>query len=200
MAVLGTSYLFIYKLMNVLGRANDKIESMAVTDLLTGLPNHRSLMENLDHEFKRCNRYGSILSVLMMDIDNFKLVNDTYGHLAGDRVLAAIGAILKSSVRSSDVTGRYGGEEFCAVLIETDGENAFLIAEKVRKAVENTHFDIGDGQPIRITLSIGIATYNAHAMHIAKAEELLNLSDKALYKSKEAGRNRTTAYSDTVFA
>lgn len=194
-AVLGFSYVFIYKLMKVLRNAHDEIEFMAVTDLLTGLPNRRSLMENLEHEFRRCNRYGSRMSVLMMDIDNFKLVNDTYGHAAGDKVLAAVGGILRSSVRSSDVNGRYGGEEFCSVLIETDVEESFQVAEKIRKTIENTFIDIGSGQMIQITLSIGIANYMApDMMHITKAEELLNFADKALYKAKEEGRNKTVEY------
>lgn len=194
-AVLGFSYVFIYKLMKVLRNAHDEIEFMAVTDLLTGLPNRRSLMENLEHEFRRCNRYGSRMSVLMMDIDNFKLVNDTYGHAAGDKVLAAVGGILRSSVRSSDVNGRYGGEEFCSVLIETDVEESFRVAEKIRKTIENTFIDIGSGQMIQITLSIGIANYMApDMMHITKAEELLNFADKALYKAKEEGRNKTVEY------
>jgi diguanylate cyclase (GGDEF)-like protein len=159
----------------------------AVTDELTGLANYRRLQERLDNEIARADRYGQHLSLLMMDADDFKGYNDAFGHIAGDHALAAMGNVLASSVRDVDLAARYGGEEFAVVLPDTDAAGAYVVAEKLREAVESHAFGDQDGVPSRLTVSIGLATYPTHA---ANKELLLREADDALYRAKNGGKNR----------
>lgn len=169
---------------------------LSITDELTGLFNYRYLQQRLDDEIERARRYNRSLSMLMLDADNFKKFNDTYGHIAGDLALAEIGAVLRTAVREIDVVCRYGGEEFSVVLPETDAEGAFVVAEKVREGVASHSFADGDGnRGVHVTMSIGLATYPSSA---ADREELLRQADDALYQAKHLGRDRVRAPRSTI--
>lgn len=167
------------------------LQDEATRDALTGLENRRSLEKSLQEELHRAHRYQRPMGVLMLDIDHFKYVNDTYGHPAGDVVLQLLAGILRETVRPFDRVFRYGGEEFVIISPETTGNSALLIAERVREAVANKTFPLPGHRNIHITVSIGVATYPA----IPNNEQgLLTEADKALYKAKESGRNRVCLY------
>jgi len=165
----------------------DKLERLSITDGLTGLFNHRHFHEVLIDELSRAKRSGAKLSLLLFDIDHFKKFNDTYGHKVGDRVLQTIGKVIESSKRQHDISARYGGEEFAVILPDTDTEGAQSIAERIRKNVEDTTINLS-GQILHITISIGVAVWD----HKLDEHLFIELADKALYKSKEGGRNRVT--------
>ena len=166
----------------------EKMREIAVKDSLTGLFNHRYFQELLEREIYRAERYARPLSLLMIDIDHFKKVNDTYGHPKGDMVLQEIGELLRKSIRGSDTAARYGGEEFAIVLPETEMNGAMALAERVRKTVEKLEVKIYE-HTITVTISIGLTTYNPATAKKSKAE-IIEAADRALYNSKEAGRNR----------
>jgi len=170
-----------------------EIEKLATTDGLTGLFNHRVFQEKLSEELKRLSRYSEPTSLLLTDIDFFKKVNDTYGHPVGDFVLKEVSKIIRETIRDVDVAARYGGEEFAAILPLTDGEGAKNIAERLRKAVMSQSFDISHIGPIKITLSIGVATTSSDCK---TKEELIEKADRALYHAKHNGRNRSALWSE----
>lgn len=175
-------------LQDELREKNAQLESLSVTDVLTGLANRRRLMARLDEEVERARRYKTPLSVVMIDIDHFKLVNDTYGHAMGDEVLRNIGAMLKASVRATDLAARYGGEELTLVLPHTDIPAALQVAESLRmKFSEIEHGQ--HGVTLRKTASMGLAARDGQG-DMPDAEELLRMADKALYRAKQGGRNR----------
>lgn len=155
-------------------------------DQLTGLLTKESLYLAFERELQRCLRYGLPMSVLMMDLDRFKSVNDGHGHLLGSHVLAEVGRIIRHEIRSADVSARYGGEEFLSYLAETDTHGAGLAAERVRSAIE-AHAFVLDDVSIHVTISIGIASAPGHGRSI---KELVAEADRALYRAKESGRNR----------
>lgn len=163
-------------------------QHLAITDELTGLYNYRQLMTRLDQEVGRALRYGHSLSLLMIDLDDFKRFNDTFGHRAGDIALADVAEVLRGCVREIDLVARYGGEEFAVLLPESEETGAATVAEKIRAAVAARRF--ADSEGIRcceLTASIGLATLPAHA---ADKESLLKTSDDALYNAKNGGKNR----------
>lgn len=162
-------------------------KEMLFIDDISGLFNHRYLDIALDREMKRVERYASHLAVLFIDVDGFKSVNDTYGHLVGSRVLAEFGALLKKSVRDVDVVIRYGGDEYTAILVETPAELAQVVSERIRQQVEAHHFLVDEGHDIRLTCSIGYACCPEDA---ARKEDLIEMADKAMYAGKAAGKNR----------
>lgn len=168
--------------------ANEKLRDLASKDGLTGLYNHRFFQEALDKEISRSVRYEKALTLILLDIDHFKKVNDQYGHPAGDIVLKFISAIMQKAVRESDLVVRYGGEEFAIILPETDLKGGAILAERLRREVEATEMP-ADGQTIKVTISIGVTTYNLSAGSSGKAA-LINAADKGLYHSKENGRNK----------
>lgn len=171
-------------------------KKLAITDELTGLYNYRYMLQRLDDEIERARRYGRSVSMLMLDADEFKLYNDTHGHIAGDTALMELGAVLHGSVRDIDVVCRYGGEEFAILLPETDAEGAFVAAEKVRDAVAAHAFPAADGaRTEQLTVSIGLSTFPRRA---SDREELLRQADDALYVAKRSGRNRVNAATDTA--
>jgi diguanylate cyclase (GGDEF)-like protein len=155
-------------------------------DELTGLYNYRYLDVVLDRELKRSERYASTLSVLFLDIDNFKMVNDMFGHLIGSRVLKEAGAVLKKSVRDVDAVIRYGGDEYTIVLVETGIEGAAIVAERIRHTIEAHTFASADGLAIKLTVSLGYASSPDDAN---SKSELLELADQAMYRGKEHGKN-----------
>jgi len=169
-----------------------KLERMAVLDGLTGLYNHRYFQEQLERELARAERAGSSLALVIMDIDHFKQVNDTYGHPTGDVVLKHISAIVKGAIRNIDLAARYGGEEFAIVLPEADMSGAAGFAERLRREVEakTAHTDFG---ALGVTVSLGVSAYPEFGR---KRSELIDFADKALYHAKRLGRNRVVSAKD----
>jgi two-component system, cell cycle response regulator len=166
---------------------NERLEALAHVDPLTQLLNRRALIVKLVAELERVRRYNAPLSVLMIDVDHFKLVNDTHGHLAGDQVLEAIGTLLSRAARTVDTVARYGGEEFAIVLPETGEQGAVAFAERLRTKIETNPFAIGRGQDLHLTISVGVTTFPGAAGNTA--EDLLDSADQALYRAKQDGRN-----------
>ena len=164
---------------------------LAIIDGLTGLYNRRFFQQTLEREFARSKRHKTCLSLAMFDIDHFKRVNDMYGHQFGDKVLAEISKIIKSSLRKTDYIARYGGEEIILILPETTTAQAHIPIERIREKIESRDFMNGN-DAVKITISCGISEVEAD---VNNQEELLARTDKALYESKRAGRNKTTIYS-----
>jgi diguanylate cyclase (GGDEF)-like protein/PAS domain S-box-containing protein len=164
-----------------------ELNELATRDGLTGLYNHRMFYTLLNEEIQRAGRYDRPLSLLMIDIDFFKRVNDTHGHQAGDAILKGLSALLERQARAIDRVCRYGGEEIAVILLETDADSAPHIAERLRQSVEREPFEIGAGRHLHITISIGVATFPAQADTPAA---LVSASDRALYLAKEGGRNQ----------
>lgn len=170
-----------------------KIEKLAITDGLTKVYNHRYFYTRAEEELERSRRYGKVFSLIMLDLDYFKNFNDRFGHKAGDLALGAVAQILQASTRNIDVVCRYGGEEFTVILPETDSDSAGTVAERIRSAVENHYITVAPGQsPVNVTVSIGIATYPRDAGNL---DELIEYADRALYYSKEHGKNLITLWS-----
>jgi diguanylate cyclase (GGDEF)-like protein len=163
-----------------------KFRILASTDELTGLFNRRRFFEELDREISRCQRYGSNLALLIIDADDFKHINDAYGHQAGDEVLRSLGKLLGNSFRRTDIVARYGGEEFAILLPETDLREAVEVADRFRQEVQ-AGVCIARGVPIPVTISAGVAVVTPET---ASAETLIRAADAALYRAKAAGRNR----------
>ncbi|HEY5997248.1 MAG TPA: GGDEF domain-containing protein, partial [Candidatus Deferrimicrobiaceae bacterium] len=161
-------------------------QNLIYIDDLTKLYNNRYLNVVLDRELKRSERYRNFFSVLFMDLDFFKRINDSHGHLVGSRVLIEVGSVLRSCVRESDTVVRYGGDEFVVVLVETNADEAFLVAERMRKLIENKWFGQENGLNLHLTISIGIAAFPEHA---STKQHLLNMADQAMYRGKESTRN-----------
>ncbi len=168
--------------------ANHQLQKMASTDTLTLLYNRRHFEQVIKREVDRRNRYGLPLSVVMIDIDFFKSINDTYGHEAGDKALIKVAAVITESARTADIIARFGGEEFVAVLPQTEAESATVFAERTRAALEQEKFVI-DGKEINLTMSLGVAGISA-AGGITDPETMMKAADKALYDAKNSGRNR----------
>jgi two-component system cell cycle response regulator len=167
---------------------NARLEALAQTDALTQLLNRRALVERVTAELDRAQRYGSMVGLLMVDLDHFKEVNDTYGHLFGDEVLRTVARVLAAEARSSDVAARYGGEEFVIVLPETGLQGSQILAERVREEIARLRFQAPDGTTFSMTASIGLACYPAQGIN--DVDSLLARADEALYRAKAAGRNR----------
>lgn len=167
---------------------NVRLEVLAHTDPLTQLLNRRALTLRLVSEMDRVRRYDSMLSLLMVDLDYFKFVNDTYGHLAGDEVLHEVAALLQRCTRTVDFVARYGGEEFVVVLPETTSTGAMAFAERVRERIERHSFLGTDRGGAKLTTSIGVATFPSPG--VDTVETLFAKADEALYRAKEQGRNR----------
>lgn len=170
-----------------LKRSNRLLLNLSSTDSLTRLFNRRTLMKTLNKEFQRHSRSNDTLSLLMLDIDFFKKINDTYGHLNGDTVLVTLAKLLKEYLRPYDVATRFGGEEFALVLPNTTLNEAHEVAERLRIAVEKLAFN-GELRSLKITTSIGVSCYPSR--NVDNIDQLLKVADQALYLAKEGGRNR----------
>lgn len=166
-----------------------KLEKLAITDGLTKLYNLRHFYNQLEIEIDRCNRYGHSLALLLLDIDHFKVYNDTYGHLEGDKVLVRLGQIINSCLRTMDSAYRYGGEEFTIILPETSGGEANNVATRLKTSVELECFLPEPGKIYTITISIGVTEYD----NDEEVPEFILRADKAMYKSKATGRNKISS-------
>lgn len=167
-----------------------EVERSAITDGLTGAHTRRYLMERLEEELARSKARQMSLSLLMVDVDHFKSFNDKYGHLVGDQILRSISLLIQENTREIDYIGRYGGEEFCVVLPDTDSEGGLFVAERIRKSIEEADIHAYDAK-LKVTVSIGIASVPKDAEN---ALELIDKSDWALYRSKKRGRNCITSF------
>jgi len=170
----------------------EEIERLAVTDGLTGLFNHRHFQETLAQEFNRLERFSEPISLLIIDIDHFKKINDSYGHPVGDAVLKKVSGIIRKTIRNIDIPARYGGEEFAVILLGTDTNGALKMAERLRKSIADAKFS-SEQNAFNVTVSIGIST---NAREMRKKEDLVEQADKALYNAKRTGRNRSVKWEE----
>lgn len=166
---------------------NRRLEALATTDPLTRVLNRRALLDRLSAEVDRARRFKSTLTLLLIDVDYFKLVNDTAGHLAGDDVLRQLAGLLEEGVRRVDIVARYGGEEFVLILPETSLEGGLVFAERLRDRVAAQTFNVGAEHPLHLTVSIGVATFPS--ARVESTEDLFARGDEALYRAKSGGRN-----------
>ncbi len=181
--VLAIEYALLY----------ERTRQMAITDRLTGLYNFGYFLERLKEERVRADRYHRLLSLVIFDLDHFKIYNDANGHPAGNEVLKKVAQILEDEAREVDVVARYGGEEFVLILPETSRKRASELAERIRSRIETTPFDHMESQPLgRVTLSAGVATFPVDA---SNEESLIKTADESLYSAKSKGRNRVESYS-----
>lgn len=174
-----------------------KLSEITTTDDLTGLKNAGFFWEYFNREVSKFNRIKKPLSIIIFDVDDFKNINDTFGHLAGDRVLQNVADILRGNIRQYDLVARYGGEEFVIILVDTDEQEAYEMEEKLRHAVESQKF-MEEKKPFYLSVSAGVATLNENTpedMHRAIA--IFEWADQALYRAKESGKGRTVAANDT---
>ena len=187
--VVGESLLKFISQTSIEGHYHEEIYQLATYDALTDLHNRRHFMAVLDKEIARALRHGRELALCIIDVDLFKPVNDTFGHIAGDEVLRRIGAVVRQHVRSDDIAARIGGEEFAVLLPEGSADDAVAFAERLREAIAATLFAPG-GTPRQITVSVGVAPLRAPD---TSRSQLLAAADAALYRAKHEGRNRVHA-------
>lgn len=183
-------HLKLVRAQNELIEKNRELERLSTTDPLTGLRNRRYLDEVLAAELSRSLRYGTPLSIVLADVDDFKQINDQYGHPAGDEVLRRLGRTIGESLRISDCGGRWGGEEFLVILSNNPVDGALVFAERWRCAVEAMRIELSDGQSVGVTISAGVA---ARKGSVETVEALIAQADAALYAAKSAGRNQVVA-------
>lgn len=172
----------------------DKLQSMAATDVLTGLTNRRQFNARLSQEISRARRHETPLTLVLFDLDNFKKINDVYGHPVGDRILKEISQLIQKNIRESDLSARYGGEEFALILPETREAEAYDLLERIRMIVAQTVFCLPEN-PLTITISIGLAQLELRKQ---TAFELVELADKALYEAKRLGKNQVVRGSNLL--
>jgi diguanylate cyclase (GGDEF)-like protein len=176
-----------------------RLRHQGLTDTLTAINNRRFFDQRLQEEVDSARRYGQPLSCMLLDVDYFKRVNDTYGHQTGDLVLREVASLIRAQLRGSDVLSRYGGEEFAALLSKANRETAAEAAERIRRQVAEHAFRLPDGRSFNVTISIGISTYTPSSNSPPRrleGEELVGLADRCLYQAKEGGRNRVVAAGD----
>jgi diguanylate cyclase (GGDEF)-like protein/PAS domain S-box-containing protein len=176
-----------------LEEAFEREQQLARIDTLTGINNRRYLFELAEHQFNIAIRYGSPLSVLMFDVDDFKMINDNFGHAIGDRTLQHLAQVVRAQLRSVDVIGRYGGDEFIILLPQTSTEEALILGERIHASVNAAHVETNKG-PLTFTISLGIAQTTHHPTQPDSMEGLLLRADQALYAAKQAGRNCTVIF------
>ena len=170
-------------------RLHDIVQRQAITDDLTGLVNRRRFIEALDAEIERARRFGAALTIVLADLDNFKQVNDEFGHHGGDVVLRAFADLIRSHVRDVDVSGRIGGEEFAILLPDTDAAGAARVAERMRTSLNEVAIPLSEGSAIHVASSFGVA----ELARDQSGDDLLRAADAALYRAKDEGKNRVVA-------
>ena len=180
----------LHKFADELAASNQRLQQLALTDVLTGLPNRRFANEHLERQWALAERSDRPLSCMMVDIDRFKQINDTYGHKMGDDALKQVAHVLRGSTRAEDVVCRFGGEEFLLICPDIPAEQAYQYAERLRQNVAAIRVRGDDGQAFHLTISIGMASKKPALLN---TEMLLQLADKRLYAAKKGGRNRTVA-------
>jgi len=186
---LGIATMAFNQMIEQLKHNREELELLTITDSLTGLKNRKKIIETIDDHIERYRRFGLPFSLLMIDVDFFKKINDKYGHLAGDTVLARLGKLFNELIRSIDMAARYGGEEFLILLEGAETSEAVLTAERIRNVIESIETDY-NGQKIRFTISLGVAQISSPEQNV---DDLVGLADEAMYKAKKTGRNRTVA-------
>jgi len=198
--------LRIKQLQERLHEVQRKLEEQSITDSLTGLKNRRFFDERLHEEFRRAQRYGDYLSLIMLDLDHFKKVNDRFGHPSGDAVLREASSLIRASIRDPDICARYGGEEFAVILPKTHMSGALAVAERIWRELDAKEYVIPPNGPVvdaaatrtvRVTASLGIAFYPSK--DITTGELLLRFADQALYQAKRAGRNTICLYQAAAY-
>ncbi len=179
------SQLKMRSLQDELHAAYEQVKTLSITDELTGLANRRHLLENLSKELERARRYRGMVAFVLLDLDHFKAVNDTHGHLVGDEVLRGVGKVLMAGLRKNDLAGRYGGEELAALLLEAAPDGALIVVERLRAAIAEVSF-ASSGGSFNVTASFGVTLSRGDET----AAEVIKRADDALYRAKEGGRNR----------
>jgi diguanylate cyclase (GGDEF)-like protein len=183
---------YLVQILQAEGRWHRKLagtQSLLYIDDLTGLFNHRYLEICLENELRRADRFQNNFCMMFIDLDSFKPVNDTHGHISGSSVLRQVADVIKDAVREVDIPIRYGGDEFVVLLLGASSSKGLLAAERVRRAIERTPFKVEGGGVAHVTASIGIASYPEHGR---TKDSLLKIADESMYKSKNAGKNRVT--------
>jgi diguanylate cyclase (GGDEF)-like protein len=178
---------------------HERLKRVGLTDFLTGINNRRFFDQRLSEEIMRAQRKGSVLGCLLLDIDNFKHVNDTYGHRAGDQVLKEISFLTKQQLRGTDVFARFGGEEFSVLLIDSNDAVTLEIAERIRSAIAELTITLDDGQKLQVTVSIGVSLYTGGEKvsgSFEASEIVVDQADQALYKAKNSGKNCVVCFGD----
>jgi diguanylate cyclase (GGDEF)-like protein len=175
--------------------SHKKVKELSLRDGLTGIYNHRHFQEMLGYTVAHSDRYDEKASLILLDVDNLKGVNDSYGHQAGDSVLTFVGKVLVESLRKIDIQARYGGDEFAVILPNTNKRGSLVVAQKIKNSIKNMPFKF-KGDEINITLSIGISTYPDNA---PDGEILIEKADRALYESKNQGKDKVVHYQDISF-
>jgi diguanylate cyclase (GGDEF)-like protein len=181
-------HLELKKTQEELKNINSQLEKLVITDSLTGVNNRREILALGEKEFQRCCRYHRYFSVLLIDIDHFKHINDTFGHLLGDKTLITVAGAIKNCLRQVDSFGRFGGEEFVAILPETNLEDAAATAQRICQVINQLNIEI-DRQEVRVTASIGVATFSPQDNNLAS---VIERADHAMFAAKNQGRNRVS--------
>lgn len=176
---------------------SEKLNSIVIREELTGLYNRSYIRQRLQEEFYRSGRYNHPLSLLMIDLDGFKAINDKYGHTIGDHVLRSFANLIKEEIRQSDIAARYGGEEFLIIMPETSNQEAFCAAERLRQKVSSCRFKVDSlkDKTIQLTISIGVCSFPQYGRN---PDELISLADVAMYKAKQNGKNEVAVYREEV--
>jgi len=192
--IFGLTIFSTTRFMRLLDEAHHAITQLTTIDELTGLPNRRRFFDHLDQEVDRARRYGNQLSLIMIDIDHFKKVNDSFGHPLGDMALAQVARLLDANVRTSDIVARYGGEEFMVLLPESEADQAAVVAEKLRVVVEVNDISL-EGPQVKVTISCGVADLSAVMSQKGKLRDNFILAaDAALHRAKNNGRNQVSQF------
>ena len=169
---------------------NANLFRQATIDRMTKLYTHHSFQKRLEEEITRCHRYNSFFSIIFFDIDHFKTLNDTYGHLKGDEIIKKVAQITQASIRNIDYPSRYGGEEFAIILPEIDAEGAYRVAERLRKIIDRYEFKAHEKNILKITISLGVAQFKKE--FVQYNSQIIDCADRALYRSKNEGRNKVS--------
>lgn len=188
-------FLKIQELQNELKKKNALLEQLSITDTLTGLYNRRYFYEHINMHTAHVKRHPGTFGCLMIDIDHFKSINDTYGHDVGDKILKSVSGIMVREMRSGEVLARFGGEEFIVCLCEANEKEAVVAAERMRKAVEDANL-AEDDNPVKVTVSIGVVIYPQQGLE--NSDNVIKAADEALYHAKRTGRNKVIVYSQAI--